>query len=109
MPRKGRRVAAKQAQLGQKRKRGRGPSGIPVVMPPQNRDGQAATVTRPEAATIAEARPIPTSAPSIAQTRRVETRNRPLVYSFVGAEIRRIMLLSSVIIAILVTLSFVLD
>ena len=58
---------------------------------------------------MAEAQPIPTSAPSIAQTRRVETRNRPLVYSFVGAEIRRIMLLSSVIIAILVTLSFVLD
>lgn len=108
MPRKGRRVAAKQAQLGQKRKKGRGPSGIPE-MPPQNRDGQAATVTRPEAATIAEARPIPTPAPSVAQTRRVETRNRPLVYSFVGAEIRRIMLLSSVIIAILVTLSFVLD
>jgi hypothetical protein len=108
MPRKGRRVAAKQAQLGQKRKRGRGPSGIPVT-PPQNTDGQAVEVTRPEATTIAEARPIPTSAPSVAQTRRVETRNRPLVYSFVGPEIRRITLLSGVILAILVALSFVLN
>jgi len=108
MPRKGRRVAAKQAQLGQRRKRGRGPSGIPVI-PPENRDGQAPTVTRPEAAIIAESRPAATSSPTAAPTRRIETRNRPLVYSFVGAEIRRITLLSGVILAILVTLSFVLN
>ena len=100
MPSRGRRIAARQAQLGQKRKKGRGPSGIPTT-PDVDRDDQVLPQTSPVTSTVTEPRPTSTTA------RRTEAR--PAVYRYVGSELRRILLLSGVILAVLVALSFVID
>ena len=108
MPRRGRarRVAARQTQLGQRKKRHTGgpetpyvavespvtrperPDGAPEDIPPQ------APTSRPAAATV------PT------QTRHAEPR--AAVYNYVGPELRRILGFSSGFIVVLIALTFVL-
>ena len=120
---KGRRAAARQGELSRRRKRTqRGPSGVPASRP-QEQDGAAvasavdtAEVTavaaqaesQPEAAaaTAVAQRPAPAAAPQRTQAR--VRGERPAAYNYVRAEIRRIAMLSTVVIAALVALSVVL-
>ena len=107
---RGKRVAAKQAQLSRRNKKGRGPSGIPTMSAAQRRrQPAAASQTTGAEATPAQAMPStaaatsPTPQPMAAAA--VAAR-QPLVYSYVGKELRRIVTLSGVIITAIVVLSF---
>ena len=104
---KGRRIASKQARAGQKRKRGKGPSGVPV-----DSDQRSNTsIGEPEV----HQRLGITSSPSVvadnlaAPAIHSTPHRRPTVYRYVNAEIRRIVGFSSLIVALLLTLSFVLN
>ena len=106
---RGKKVAARQAQLSKRKKRGRGPSGIPTMTAAQRRT-QPVESSQPSAA--AEAMPTRaapaaavTAAPAPQATAAVSAR-QPLVYSYVGNEMRRILILSGVIIVAIVALSF---
>ena len=105
---RGRRVASNQSRVSQRRRRGRGPSGTPATPsePPQQLGGEEPEVGAPAAAVAAAA---PRTAAAIAPVRRTEPRSRPTVYQYVKPEIKRILVLSGAIIAVLVVLSFVLD
>ena len=125
---KSRRVASRQGELSRRRKRGqRGPSGIPAVAPqPQTQRNGGATavaVEAPEATTASPATenvpaPAPqtatasvaTAAQSVAQSRgQGRTRGeRPAAYNYVGSELRRIGLLSTVVVAALIVISVLL-
>ena len=120
MPGKARRVAARQAQLNQRRKRQqRGPRGNPALETVEpSLDGQAApdtgasaTTTSPEpvdslpprldtspASTSPMSRPL---SPSRARREQTSSAN------YVGAEVRRILLMGSVILVVIVVLAFV--
>lgn len=109
---RGKKVAARQAQLSKRKKRGRGPSGIPTMSAAQRRT-QPVDSPQPSAATEAtstQAAPAAavTAAPAPQATAAVSAR-QPLVYSYVGNEMRRILMLSGVIIAAIVVLSFFLN
>lgn len=121
---KSRRVAARQGELSRRRKRTqRGPSGIPAASarprPQQNGNGATAAVETAEgdaspsvaqqtaaAAAVAE-RPSPRGA---AQPRgQGRTRGeRPAAYNYAGAELRRIGILSTLVVAAIVAISIVL-
>ena len=124
---KSRRAAARQGELSRRRKRGqRGPSGIPTSPASgqqQNGGGTAvavgaATDTEPPASVMEQDQPVPATAaapaarPSPQPARpRGQGRlrgERPAAYNYVGAELRRIAVLSSAVIAALVVLSVVL-
>ena len=109
---RGKKVAARQAQLSKRKKRGRGPSGIPTMSAAQRRRELAespqpsaeseSAATQPVPATPAAASPAPRAAATL-------SARQPLVYSYVGKEMRRILMLSGVIIAAIVVLSFFLN
>ena len=105
---RGKKVAARQAQLSKRKKRGRGPSGIPTMSAAQRRT-QPVDSPQPSAATEAtstQAAPAAvTAAPAPEATAAVSAR-QPLVYSYVGNEMRRILILSGIIIVAIVALSF---
>lgn len=123
---KSRRVASRQGELSRRRKRAqRGPSGIPANPTHSQPDGGGGTAalavegagsgasvavaqqpaTAP--APVAPERPSPQSA---AQPRgQGRTRGeRPAAYNYVGSELRRIGLLSTVVVAALIAISIVL-
>ena len=124
---KSRRAAARQGELSRRRKKGqRGPSGIPASPDSgqqQNGGGTAvavgaATDTGPPASVMEQGQPVAATAaapvarpsPQPAQPRgqgRLRGE-RPAAYNYVGAELRRIAVLSSAVIAALVVLSVVL-
>lgn len=128
---KSRRVASRQGELSRRRKRAqRGPSGIPAAQaspqPQQNGGGAAAIAVEPAVtatapATAQQATPAPTATASTAaerpatqsgvQPRRGQGRlrgERPAAYNYVGAELRRIGILSTVVVAALIVISVVL-
>ena len=129
MPGKSRRVAARQGELSRRKRRAqRGPSGIPGGQPQQ--DGQQngnGVAVAPEAPEVADANPAaqpqPAAATAVAPAARPPTRpagretqqreparvrgERPSAYVYAGAEVRRIAVLSTVVLAALVALSFV--
>ena len=109
MPQRGssKRVAARQAQLAQRKKRqSPGPSGIPPTtealdVRKAGDGGESQGRTSPDSASpqsVEGQRPTP--------VRRAEPR--PAVYSYVKSEIKRIAGLSAGILAILIVLTFVL-
>ena len=102
------RVAARQAKLGQRRKRlQRGPSGFPVA-PVQDAN---VGVTDGSSVSPAGVEPVTQRPVSFAAQRPPSTRHaepRPNVYNYAGAELRRIMGLSVGVLAILIVLTFVL-
>ncbi len=121
MPGKARRVASRQAQLNQRRKKQqRGPRGIPVAQPVVSpEDGQAdlgVATQIPESAA-------PTSAPSPrAQPTPAAARTGPATGSlapsrvrreyttstnYIGAELRRILVMAGVVLVVLAALTFV--
>ncbi len=108
---RGKKVAAKQAQLSKRKKRGRGPSGIPTMTAAQRRRLPVAA-SQPAGAEAASAQPVATGAASVSvapQAVVAVAPRQPLVYSYVGKEMRRILILSGIIIASIVVLSFFLN
>ena len=119
---KSRRVASRQGELGRRRKRTqRGPSGIPVAAAarPAAATGGAAATAEAIAAGGVSANSAPAAsvagptaaAPGAAAPSRRPGRargERPAAYNYVGAELRRIGILSGVVLAALIGLAFVL-
>jgi hypothetical protein len=126
MPRQGksRRVAARQAELGQrKRRQTRGPSGVPQSAPDprptgtqDNGEGSGplTEAVRPEAAA-----PSPSSRTQATRTQAAATQPRPAfssrrtdprpaAYLYVASELRRVGILAAGILAILIILTLVL-
>ncbi len=107
MPQRGksRRTAARQTQLGQrKRRQTRGPSGTPAASEPRQ---------APESVSVGAENVIPdavsTPQPSLQRQSAPQQREaRPAVYAYVAPELRRILTFSGATIAILVALTFVL-
>ena len=125
MPGKARRVASRQAQLNQKRKRQqRGPRGIPTAareittqdnQPADGVDGQAMASATPTSATPASAAMPPQESPPPA-TRRASPvtrasgtmrarRDNIAAVNYIGAELRRILVLAGVVLAVLIGLA----
>ena len=107
---RGKHVASRQAQLSKRKRKGKGPSGIPTMSAAQRRrqpvaaaqpssTGDAATSAAPAMGTAA-ASPAPQAAAVTMSARQ------PLVYSYVGKELRRILVLGGVIMVVIVALSF---
>ena len=130
MPAKGRRTASRQGQLKRKKTQ-KGPSGIPsttreAVIPEDNDavavpagvdEEEIESSEETETSSVAAAAPQPTRTAPVARTPRGEFAGqgqnrlrgeRPAAYLYVGAEFRRILALTSVIIAALVVLGIVL-
>jgi hypothetical protein len=123
---KSRRVASRQGELSRRRKRAqRGPSGIPASparpQPQENGGAVLAVETAASGASPAvaqQAPPAPTPAAAerpVPQSRAGENRGqrrtrgeRPAAYNYVGAELRRIGILSTVVLAALIAISVVL-
>ena len=123
---KSRRVASRQGELSRRRKRAqRGPSGIPATparpQPQENGGGVLAVeaaVSGASPAVAQQAAPAPTPAAaerpapesSVGQNRgQGRTRGeRPAAYNYVGSELRRIGILSTVVVAALIAISVVL-
>ncbi len=128
MPGKARRVASRQAQLGRRRKRQQrehsdlnltlaaptnvdgtqdGADHSAVLEPPEAIPAPAPVRTRPE-------RPSPVAARNAAATGITDRfpirarREAPQTHNYVGAELRRILLLSTAVIAIIIVLGVVL-
>ena len=124
---KARRAAARQGELSRRKKRGqRGPSGIPTTAAPQQEAAQNVTGTavaesatapsdvdgetqQPQSAVATVAAPAVRPSYQSPQPRgQGRTRGeRPTAYNYVGSELRRIAALSTVVLAALVALSFV--
>ena len=124
---KSRRVASRQGELSRRRKRAqRGPSGIPATparpQPQHNGGGAAALAVEAAggaapAAVAQQAAPAPAPAAAERQSPQsaVQTRGqgrprgeRPTAYNYVGSELRRIGILSTVVVAALIAISVVL-
>jgi hypothetical protein len=121
MPRQGksRRVAARQAELGQrKRRQTRGPSGVPQSAPDprptgtqDNGEGSGplTEAVRPEAAAPSprtQTQAVATQQRPVFSSRRNDPR--PAAYLYVASELRRVGILAAGILAILIILTLVL-
>ena len=118
MPAKGKRVAARQAQLNRRRRR-QDRSAPEVVASTARQEGgsPAATMVSPTAAASATAAPSADAAqrqsqPSPAPARPVaaaapQGRNtQPLAYAHLARELRRILILAGIVTAVLLSVSF---
>ena len=132
MPGKARRVASRQAQLGRRRKRQlKDPEALTLPVPaPAEVDGMqdgaessavaAVDVTAPDIAAAATPmrrraeRPSPVAARNSAQTGAAgqlpsrARRERPATYNYIRAEVRRILAMSSAVLAVIIVLGIVL-
>ena len=124
MPGKSRRVASRQAQLSRKRKRAqKGPAdSIPSAPLPAMVDGKqvesppaVVPETAPTPPPAVPARPSPVTARSVPVTAAARTRRpsrirgeSPATYNFIGAELRCILLMASVVLAVIIVLGFLL-
>ena len=121
---KSKRVAARQGELGRRRKKGqRGPNGVPATVPrpaPQASNGGGAALAMEAGGAVSggtavadppQPSPVAAVAPQPASPTRPQARvrgERPAAYNYVGSELRRIGALATVAVAALVALSFVL-
>ena len=120
MPAKGRRIASRQAQLGRRRRQSRKieESGAVTIAAPADIPQETATPANgataiPAAAPAANtpAGPAATTAATPARTPRRSgpTRtDRAAAYTHLGAELRRILILAGILLAVLLGLSFAL-
>ena len=116
MPGKGRRVASRQAQIGRKRRRqGRatvaGDGPLAAEESTRVATAEPGTQAEPQSTAPVNAPQVPVQ-PSPAQSspQRNAPRNRldrPAAYNYVGTEVRRILIMSGVLLAVLIALSFV--
>jgi hypothetical protein len=117
MPGKGRRVASRQAQLGRRRRRQtKGPAESSVAAP-----ATAVADAEPVVGTTAPAEAVPQQEPEPSRETRVRPMpspraprssaasrsERPAAYNYVGTELRRILIVSGALFAVLVALAFV--
>ena len=113
MPGKSRRVASRQAQLSrQRRRQSRGPSGIPatpqgMAVGPQPSDGVDARVQGSMASAPARLGGSSPSVPAGSGSARARAE-RSVTYNYIGAEFRRILILSGVVLAALIVLAILL-
>ena len=112
MPRKGHKAASRQAKLRQRRRRGRSaaetfdagpresasPAPTATVEPPAPEES-----TTPESAARQQVAPRPARRP-----RRVTSAEAVPMYSYLGSELRSVGLITTLIAAILIALTFVL-
>ena len=110
MPSRGRKRASRQAQLSQKRRRARSGANTRTfdAGPTEPREPVPSTPTvssAPAAAAAAAAAPAPAAT---RRQRRQAAPNTPMVYRYLGRELRQIGILASIMVAALVALSFVL-
>ena len=118
MPGKARRVASRQSQLNRRRrKQQRGPSGTPLAAPAQvevedgSPDDAAIQPIETEAPAPAPVRSAPVAAQSGATgaVRSARVRGeRPDAYNYVGPEVRRILVMASVVFVALIVIGFLL-
>ena len=114
MPAKGRRIASRQAQLGRRRRqqnRKTEESLAVSVAAPADIPAETAAPANAAAATPAAAESAgPAAAPARAPRRPAagQTRtDRSAAYTHLGSEVRRILILAGILLAVLVGLSFV--
>ena len=120
MPAKSRRVASRQSQLNQRRKKqNRGPRGIPTALGTRpnaengDPDAQAPESTHAAPAVATVSRPTATAehpSPVNRQanpTQRSTRREAPASGGYVAAEIKRILALAGAVVVVIVGLSFV--
>jgi hypothetical protein len=116
MPDKGRRIASRQAQIGRrKRRQNRSPGSAPsdgatTAVAENQGDSRIAvqdrdSATPPSQDTKAAAPPRPAAASPRQGPARARA-DRPMAYNYVGPELRRILILSGILIVILVVLAF---
>ena len=122
MPSKGRKAASRQAQLNRRKRRSKNPRQPEFeAAPVMSQTAVETAVAEPEIeepATVEESTPQPEDttrpAPRVRSTRRrggmrgAAAEQTPLVYQYLGKEIRQIGMIASLIVAILVALTFVL-
>ncbi len=112
MPNKGHRTASRQAKLSQKKRKGRGGSAQIFDAGPSAPQAPTAVVEPTGESTMASERQ-PAPFPSTPRQARV-SRSRaavdftPMVYRYLGRELRQIGVISTFIVAVLVALTFAL-
>ena len=117
MPGKARRVASHQAQLNRKKRQQRGPSGIPAVdATVATKDPQADEDTSSQANGTAETTQVVatatrSAAPATGDTRAARPmgpgrlrREQVSSANYVGSEVRRILIMASVVLAVIIIL-----
>lgn len=114
MPAKGRRIASRQAQLGRRRRqqsRKTEESVAVSVAAPADIPAETAAPANAAAANPAAAAPAESAAGQTRAARRPAAgQNRPdraAAYTHLGSEMRRILILAGILLAVLVGLSFV--
>ena len=115
MPAKGRRIASRQAQLGRRRRQQNRKTeeslAVSVAAPadiPAETAAPANAAAAPAAANSAPAGPaaVPARAPRRPAAGQTRT-DRSAAYTHLGSEVRRILILAGILLAVLVGLSFV--
>ncbi len=113
MPGKGRRVAARQAQVGRKRRRQvRGPSGAPeagsgtaIAEPEETAEGAAAVTAVSARAARVHQPTVPATTPSFAPIPARLRGDRPAATNYVKAEVIRILIMAGTLTAVLILIS----
>ena len=118
MPAKGRRIASRQAQLGRRRRQqsrkaeenGSVTVAAPADIPPETAAPANGAAAVPAAAdSVSAAATGPATAPARAPRRSGQPRtDRAAAYTHLGSELRRILILAGILLAVLLGLSFVL-
>ena len=115
MPGKARRVASRQAQLNRRKRQQRGPSGIPAVeATAATEDQQSAEETTSQANGVVNSSEATAAAPAATATAAARAphpaspgrlrREHVASASYIGAELRRILIMGSVILVIIIVL-----
>ena len=118
MPAKGRRIASRQAQLGRRRRQQNrkteeslavsvaAPADIPAETAAPANAAAAPAASTPAAGTTAGSAATPARAPRRPAAGQTRT-DRSAAYTHLGSEMRRILILAGILLAVLVGLSFV--
>ena len=113
MPGKARRVASRQAQLNRRKRQQRGPSGIPAVeATAATEDQQSAEETTSQANGVVNSSEATAAAPAATAAARAPRpagpgrlrREHVASANYIGAELRRILIMGSVILVVLIVL-----
>lgn len=117
MPGKARRVASRQAQLNRRKRQQRGPSGIPAVeATAATEDQQSAEETASQANGVVNSSEATAAAPAATAAARAPhpagpgrlRRDHVASASYIGAELRRILIMGSVILVVIIVLGITL-
>lgn len=114
MPAKGRRIASRQAQLGRRRRQQNRKTeeslavsvAAPADIPAETAAPANAAAANPSAAESAGPAAAPARAPRRPAAGQTRT-DRSAAYTHLGSEVRRILILAGILLAVLVGLSFV--